>query len=205
WHKGSFQVKGDPGMTVTIQDIAMQAHGANDLPDGIEGGLEAQICYNPENLTYPFGAYICVVDVDPGTAEVTIRRFVAVDDCGTRINPMSSEGQVQGGLTEGVGMALMQMISFDDEGNCLSGSSMDYLTPSAREVPAWENRYTVTPSPHRPLGAKGVGASATVGSAPAVVNAGVDALKPFNVRHADMPLTSSRVWEAMRGNAQASF
>ena len=205
WHKGSFQVKGDPGMTVTIQDIAMQAHGANDLPDGIEGGLEAQICYNPENLTYPFGAYICVVDVDPGTAEVTIRRFVAVDDCGTRINPMIIEGQVQGGLTEGVGMALMQMISFDDEGNCLSGSFMDYLIPTALEVPAWENGYTVTPSPHHPIGAKGVGESATVGSPPAVVNAVVDALKPFNVRHADMPLTPSRVWEAMRGNAQPSF
>lgn len=205
WHKGSFQVKGDPGMTVTIQDIAMQAHGATDLPDGIEGGLEAQICYNPENLTYPFGAYICVVDVDPGTAEVTIRRFVAVDDCGTRINPMIIEGQVQGGLTEGVGMALMQMISFDDEGNCLSGSFMDYLIPTALEVPAWENGYTVTPSPHHPIGAKGVGESATVGSPPAVVNAVVDALKPFNVRHADMPLTPSRVWEAMRGNAQPSF
>ena len=205
WHKGSFQVKGDPGTTVTIQDIAMQAHGANDLPDGIEGGLEAQICYNPENLTYPFGAYICVVDVDPGTAEVTIRRFVAVDDCGTRINPMIIEGQVQGGLTEGVGMALMQMISFDDEGNCLSGSFMDYLIPTALEVPAWENGYTVTPSPHHPIGAKGVGESATVGSPPAVVNAVVDALKPFNVRHADMPLTPSRVWEAMRGNAQPSF
>lgn len=199
WEKGSFHVKGDPTKSVTIQDIAMKAHGAGDLPDGVEGGLEAQICYNPENLTYPHGAYICVVDVDPGTAAVTVRRFIAVDDCGTRINPMIIEGQVHGGLTDGVGMALMEMIAFDEEGNCLGGSLMDYLIPTALEVPSWETGFTVTPSPHHPIGAKGVGESATVGSPPAVVNAVVDALKPFGVRHADMPLTPSRVWEAMQG------
>jgi carbon-monoxide dehydrogenase large subunit len=200
WTKGAFQVKGDPSKSVTIQDIAMKAHGAGDLPEGVEGGLEAQICYNPSNLTYPFGAYICVVDVDPGTAEVKVRRFVAVDDCGTQINPMIIEGQVHGGLTDGVGMALMQMISFDEDGNCLAGSLMDYLIPTAMEVPDWETGHTVTPSPHHPIGAKGIGESATVGSPPAVVNAVVDALKPFGVRHADMPLTPSRVWEAMQGN-----
>ncbi|MDP9827925.1 aerobic carbon-monoxide dehydrogenase large subunit [Kineosporia succinea] len=200
WVKGSFQVKGDPGKAVTIQDIALRAHGAGDLPDGIEGGLEAQICYNPSNLTYPHGAYICVVDIDPGTAAVKVRRFVAVDDCGTRINPMIIEGQVHGGLTDGVGMALMEMISFDEDGNCLGGSLMDYLIPTALEVPDWETGFTVTPSPHHPIGAKGVGESATVGSPPAIVNAVVDALKPFGVRHADMPLTPSRVWETMRGN-----
>jgi aerobic carbon-monoxide dehydrogenase large subunit len=201
WQKGSFQVKGDPSKSVTIQDIAMRAHGAGDLPEGIEGGLEAQICYNPTNLTYPFGAYICVVDVDPGTAQVKVRRFIAVDDCGTRINPMIIEGQVHGGLTDGVGMALMEMIAFDEDGNCLSGSLMDYLIPTALEVPDWETGFTVTPSPHHPIGAKGIGESATVGSPPAIVNAVVDALKPFNVRHADMPLTPSRVWEAMQGRA----
>ncbi|MEZ5377897.1 MAG: aerobic carbon-monoxide dehydrogenase large subunit [Acidimicrobiales bacterium] len=200
WDKGSFHVKGDPSKSVTIQDIAMRAHGAGDLPEGIEGGLEAQICYNPSNLTYPFGAYICVVDVDPGTAEVKVRRFVAVDDCGTQINPMIIEGQVHGGLTDGVGMALMEMISFDEDGNCLAGSLMDYLIPTAMEVPDWETGHTVTPSPHHPIGAKGIGESATVGSPPAVVNAVVDALKPFGIRHADMPLTPSRVWEAMQGN-----
>jgi aerobic carbon-monoxide dehydrogenase large subunit len=199
WQKGSFHVKGDPGRAVTIQDIAMRAHGAGDLPQGIEGGLEAQICYNPENLTYPFGAYICVVDVDPGTAAVKVRRFVAVDDCGTRINPMIIEGQVHGGLTDGVGMALMEMISFDEDGNCVAGSLMDYLIPTALEVPHWETGHTVTPSPHHPIGAKGVGESATVGSPPAVVNAVIDALKPFGIRHADMPLTPSRVWDAMQG------
>ncbi len=204
WVKGSFQVKGDPSKSVTIQDIAMRAHGAGDLPDGMEGGLEAQICYNPENLTYPFGAYICVVDVDPGTAQVTVRRFVAVDDCGTRINPMIIEGQVHGGLTDGVGMALMEMIAFDEDGNCLAASLMDYLIPTALEVPDWETDHTVTPSPHHPIGAKGVGESATVGSPPAIVNAVVDALAPFGVRHADMPLTPSRVWDAMRGAATPS-
>ncbi|MEU4562865.1 aerobic carbon-monoxide dehydrogenase large subunit [Actinoplanes sp. NPDC023936] len=201
WVKGSFQVKGDPGKSVTIQDIAMRAHGAGDLPDGMEGGLEAQICYNPSNLTYPHGAYICVVDIDPGTAEVKVRRFIAVDDCGTRINPMIIEGQVHGGLTDGVGMALMEMISFDEDGNCLGASLMDYLIPTALEVPDWETGFTVTPSPHHPIGAKGVGESATVGSPPAIVNAVVDALKPFGIRHADMPLTPSRVWDAMRGQA----
>ncbi|MBU2668318.1 carbon-monoxide dehydrogenase large subunit [Actinoplanes bogorensis] len=201
WVKGSFQVKGDPAKAVTIQQIAMRAHGAGDLPDGVEGGLEAQICYNPSNLTYPHGAYICVVDVDPGTAQVKVRRFIAVDDCGTRINPMIIEGQVHGGLTDGVGMALMEMISFDEDGNCLGASLMDYLIPTALEVPDWETGYTVTPSPHHPIGAKGVGESATVGSPPAIVNAVVDALKPYGVRHADMPLTPSRVWDAMRGRA----
>ncbi len=200
WDKGSFHVKGDPSKSVTIQDIAMRAHGAGDLPDGIEGGLEAQICYNPPNLTYPHGAYICVVDVDPGTAQVKVRRFIAVDDCGTRINPMIIEGQVHGGLTDGVGMALMEMIAFDEDGNCLGASLMDYLIPTALEVPDWETGYTVTPSPHHPIGAKGVGESATVGSPPAIVNAVVDALKPFGIRHADMPLTPSRVWDAMQGH-----
>jgi carbon-monoxide dehydrogenase large subunit len=203
WTKGEFHVKGDPERSVTIQQIALRAHGAGDLPEGIEGGLEAQICYNPVNLTYPFGAYICVVDVDPGTAVVKVRRFVAVDDCGTRINPMIIEGQVHGGLTDGVGMALMQMIAFDEEGNCLGGSLMDYLIPTALEVPTWETGYTVTPSPHHPIGAKGIGESATVGSPPAVVNAVVDALKPYRIRHADMPLTPSRVWDAMQGHPKA--
>ena len=197
--RGPSTVKGDPSRSVTIQDIAMRAHGAGDLPDGIEGGLEAQICYNPSNLTYPFGAYVCVVDVDPGTAAVKVRRFVAVDDCGTRINPMIIEGQVHGGLTDGVGMALMEIIAFDEDGNCLGGSLMDYLIPTALEVPHWETGHTVTPSPHHPIGAKGVGESATVGSPPAVVNAVVDALKPYGIRHADMPLTPSRVWDAMQG------
>jgi aerobic carbon-monoxide dehydrogenase large subunit len=203
WEKGPparWGVRGDPEKGVTIQDIAMAARGSIALPDGVEAGLDAEVVYDPPNLTFPFGAYVCVVDVDPGTAAVTVRRFVAVDDCGVRINPMIVEGQIHGGLTDGVGMALMEMIAFDEEGNCLGASLMDYLIPTAVEVPEWETDFTVTPSPHHPLGAKGVGESATVGSPPAIVNAVCDALAPFGVRHMDMPCTPSRVWEAMQGN-----
>ena len=197
WEKGRFFVKGDPSSGSTIADIAMAAHGAVDLPEGVEGSLEAQTTYNPPELTYPFGAYVCVVDIDPWTGETKVRRFVAVDDCGTRINPMIIEGQVHGGLADGVGMALMQIIDFDEFGNCLGGSFMDYLLPTAIDVPDWETDYTVTPSPHHPIGAKGVGESATVGSPPVIMNAIVDGLAPFGVRHIDMPATPSRVWEAI--------
>jgi carbon-monoxide dehydrogenase large subunit len=205
WDKGVFSVRGVPGAQVTIQEIARRAHGPGDLPEGVEGALDAQISYSPDNLTYPFGAYICVVDVDPGTAAVEVRRFVAVDDCGVRINEMIVEGQIQGGLADGVGIALMEIVSFDEDGNCLNASLMDYLIPTALEVPDWENGSTVTPAPHHPIGAKGVGESATVGSPPAVVNAVIDALEPYGVRHVDMPLTPSRVWEAMRGNAEPPY
>jgi carbon-monoxide dehydrogenase large subunit len=202
WEKGRWFVKGDPEKGATIQEIAMAAHGTIDLPEGVEGGLDAETVYDPPNLTFPFGAYICVVDVDAGTGVVKVRRFVAVDDCGTRINPMIIEGQVHGGLTDGVGMALMELIAFDEEGNCLGGSLMDYLIPTALEVPDWETGFTVTPSPHHPIGAKGIGESATVGSPPTIVNAVVDALKPYGVRHMDMPCTPARVWDAMEGKAQ---
>jgi carbon-monoxide dehydrogenase large subunit len=197
WEKGRWFVSGDPEQGATIQEIAMAARGSVELPPGVEGGLDAETVYDPPNLTFPFGAYICVVDVDPGTAKVKVRRFIAVDDCGTRINPMIIEGQVHGGLTDGVGIALMELMAFDEEGNCLGGSLMDYLIPTAVEVPDWETDHTVTPSPHHPLGAKGIGESATVGSPPAIVNAIVDALAPYGVRHLDMPCTPARVWEAM--------
>jgi carbon-monoxide dehydrogenase large subunit len=204
WEKGRFFVKGDPERGKTIQEIAMGAHGSVHLPDGIEGGLDAETVYNPPNLTYPFGAYICVVDVDAGTGKVVVRRFLAVDDCGTRINPMIIEGQVHRGLTDGVGMALMEIIDFDEQGNCLGGSFMDYLLPTAMECPDWETDFTVTPSPHHPIGAKGVGESATVGSPPCIINAIVDALKPYGVRHIDMPATPGRVWEAIQKGKQAT-
>jgi carbon-monoxide dehydrogenase large subunit len=204
WTKGAFHVAGDPSMAVGIAAIARYAYGGT-LPDGVEGGLSAQLTYDPPELTNPYGAYLCVVDVDPQTAAVTVRRFIAVDDCGARINPMIVEGQIHRGLADGIGMALMEMIAFDDLGNCLGGSLMDYLLPTALEVPDFETGMTVTPSPHHPLGAKGVGESATVGSPAAVVNAVVDALRPYGVRHVDMPLTPSRVWQAMRGNPQPPY
>src|SRR5215208_4781344 len=202
WEKGRWFVKGNPSQGKTIQEIAMGAHGTLDLPDGVEGNLDETAVYSPPNLTFPFGAYIAVVDVDAGTGQVKVRRFIAVDDCGVRINPMIVEGQIHGGLCDGVGMALMEVISFDEEGNCLNGSFMDYLIPTALEVPDWELGETVTPSPHHPIGAKGVGESATVGSPPAIMNAIVDALEPYGVRHMDMPATPARVWDAMNGKAQ---
>jgi aerobic carbon-monoxide dehydrogenase large subunit len=199
WADGRWQVRGDPGQGKNIAEIAMAAHSGLELPDGVEGHLDAAAVYNPPNLTYPFGAYICVVDVDPGTGKVIVRRFIAVDDCGVRINPMIVEGQVHGGLADGLGMALMEVIQFDSDGNCLGGSFMDYLLPTSMECPSWELGATVTPSPHHPIGAKGVGESATVGSPAAVVNAVIDALAPFGVRHADMPLTPAVVWRAIQG------
>ncbi|WP_083786078.1 aerobic carbon-monoxide dehydrogenase large subunit [Nakamurella multipartita] len=196
---GRWQVKGDPEQGKTIAEIAMLSHGTLELPEGVEGHLDASVVYDPPNLTYPFGAYICVTDVDPGTGQVKVRRFIAVDDCGPRINPMIVEGQVHGGLADGIGMALMQLIAFDADGNCVGGSFMDYLLPTALECPSYELGETVTPSPHHPLGLKGVGESATVGSPPAVVNSVLDAIAPFGVRHADMPLTPANVWMAMQG------
>jgi aerobic carbon-monoxide dehydrogenase large subunit len=197
--RGTFSIKGDPTMSKTIQEVALAAHGSMELPEGVEGHLDAACVYDPPNLTYPYGAYICVVDVDAGTGVVKVRRFIAVDDCGTRINPMIVEGQIHGGLADGIGMALMEVIAFDEGGNCLGGSFMDYQLPTAMECPSWELGETVTPSPHHPIGAKGVGESATVGSPAAVVNAVLDALKPYGVRHADMPLTPAQVWRTIQG------
>jgi len=199
WEKGRWFVRGVPGQGKTIADIALAAHSSLELPEGVEGHLDATCVYNPPNLTYPFGAYICVVDVDAGTGQVKVRRFIAVDDCGVRINPMIVEGQIHGGLADGIGMALMQVIAFDTDGNCLGASFMDYLLPTSMECPTWELGETVTPSPHHPIGAKGVGESATVGSPAAVVNAVIDALAPYGVRHADMPLTPANVWSTMQG------
>jgi aerobic carbon-monoxide dehydrogenase large subunit len=199
WELGRWHVKGDPSQGRTIQEIALLAHSNLELPEGVEGHLDASCVYNPPNLTYPYGAYIAVVDVDPGTGQVDVRRFIAVDDCGPRINPMIVEGQIHGGLADGVGMALMQAIAFDRTGNCLGGSFMDYLLPTSLECPSWELGETVTPSPHHPIGAKGVGESATVGSPAAIANAVIDALAPFGVRHADIPLTPAQVWMAMQG------
>ena len=199
WADGKWQVRGDPEKARGIAEIAMAAHGALELPDGVEGHLDAETVYDPPNLTFPFGAYICVTDVDPGTGMVKVRRFIAVDDCGVQINPMIVEGQVHGGLADGVGMALMQVIAFDSDGNCLGGSFMDYLLPTSVECPSWELGGTVTPSPHHPIGAKGIGEAATVGSPAAVVNSVLDALAPFGLRHADMPLTPAGVWSALQG------
>ncbi len=195
WKDHKFQVKGVPDKAKTMQEIAFAAY--TNLPPGMEAGLEAVDYYDPPNMTFPFGSYICVVDIDKETGEVKIRRFVAVDDCGTIINPMIVEGQIHGGLTMGLAPALLEEIEYDENGNIQGGSFMDYLLPTAVETPKWETAKTTTPSPHHPLGAKGVGESATVGAPAAIANAVVDALSPLGVTHIDIPITPWKVWSLL--------
>ena len=196
WENGKFFVKGSPDRSKTIQEIAFAAY--TNHPQGMEAGLEAVDYYDPPNLTFPFGSYICVVDIDKGTGQVTVRRFVAVDDCGNIINPMIVDGQIHGGLTMGFAPALYEEITYDELGNNLNGTFMDYLLPTAVETPAWETDKTVTPSPHHPIGAKGVGESATVGAPPAIANAVVDALWHLGVRNVDIPMTPQKIWRILR-------
>jgi aerobic carbon-monoxide dehydrogenase large subunit len=196
WEPGKFSVKGAPGKSKTIQEIAFAAY--TNFPQGMEPGLEAVNYYDPPNLTFPFGTYIAVVDIDKGTGEVKVRRFIAVDDCGNIINPMIVEGQVHGGLTEGLAIAFMQEITYDESGNVQGGTFMDYLVPTAVETPHWETGHTCTPSPHHPLGAKGVGESPNVGSPAAFVNAVVDALSHLGVKHIDMPLSPWKIWQILK-------
>jgi aerobic carbon-monoxide dehydrogenase large subunit len=195
WRDYKFQVAGVPAKSVTMKDVAFAAY-TNPGPN--EPGLEATNYYDPPNMTFPYGTYIAVVDVDKDTGEVKVRRFLAVDDCGTVINPLVVEGQIHGGLTEGFAIAFMQEIQYDGEGNNLNTNFTDYLLPTSLETPHWETANTVTPSPHHPLGAKGVGESPNVGSPAAFVNAVIDALSPLGVRHIDMPITRDKVWRAIR-------
>jgi carbon-monoxide dehydrogenase large subunit len=196
WERGKFSVKGSPERSKTIQECAFAAY--TNLPEGMQPGLEGVHYYDPPNMTYPFGTYAVVVDVDKGTGQVKVKRMVAVDDCGVRINPMIVEGQIHGGLAEGFGIAFMQLITFDDEGNCIGSNFMDYLIPGSWETPKFELGETTTPSPHHPIGAKGVGESPTVGSPAAYVNAVIDALSPYGITNIDMPVTSDKVWAALR-------
>ncbi len=192
---GRFSVKGAPDKAKTIQEVAFAAY--TDLPEGMEAGLEGVTYYDPPNMTFPFGTYCVVVDIDKGTGRWQVRKMVAVDDCGVRINPMIVEGQIHGGLTEGFAIAGMEHIQFDEEGNCIGQNFTDYLVPTAWETPRFETYATVTPSPHHPIGAKGVGESATVGSPAAYVNAVLDALAPLGITNIDMPVTSDKVWAAL--------
>ena len=195
WNDYKFQVKGVPSKVVTMKEAAFAAY---TNPGQNEPGLEATHYYDPPNMTFPSGAYIAVVDIDRDTGEVKVRRFLAVDDCGTVINPLVVEGQIHGGLTEGFAIAFMQEIQYDAEGNNLNTNFTDYLLPTSLETPRWETANTITPSPHHPIGAKGVGESPNVGSPAAFVNAVIDALSPLGVRHIDMPITRDKVWRAIR-------
>ena len=196
WEPGKFFVKGAPERSKTIQDIAFAAY--TNHPQGMEAGLEATHYYDPPNLTFPFGSYICVMDIDPKTAEMKIRRFVAIDDCGNIINPMIVTGQIHGGLAMGIAPAMYEELIYDDDGNILNGTFMDYLLPTSVETPNWETGHTITPSPHHPLGAKGVAESPTVGAPPAVANAVVDALSHLGVTHVDIPVTPFKVWKILK-------
>ena len=193
WEVDRFKVKGGPGQEKTMKEVAWAAY--NNVPEGMEPGLEAVDYYDPPNFTYPFGIYLCVLDIDKRTGETTVRRFYALDDCGTRINPMIIEGQIHGGLTEGFAVAMGQEMPFDEQGNLLGNTLMDYFVPTFVETPHWETDYTVTPSPHHPLGAKGVAESPHVGSIPCFTSAIVDAFAHLDVTHMDMPHSAWRVWQ----------
>jgi aerobic carbon-monoxide dehydrogenase large subunit len=194
WDIDQFRVKGVPERAKTMQEIAWAAY--HRVPPGMEPGLEAVSYYDPPNMTYPFGAYICVMDIDVDTGTHKVRRFYALDDCGTRINPMIIEGQVHGGLTEAYGIAMGQEIAYDEMGNVKGASFMDFFLPTAVETPKWETDFTVTPSPHHPIGAKGVGESPNVGGVPCFANAVNDAFKFLGSTHISMPHDAWRVWTA---------
>lgn len=196
--EGRYQVKGAPDSSLTLAQIAERAY-TDDLPDDIDPGLESTDFFKPPELIYPFGAHLAVVDVDPDTGIVTVRDYVSVDDCGPRISPLIVAGQVHGGLAQGIAQALFEEIVYDENGQLLSGSLMDYTLPRADDLPWFQVEQTVTPTPHNPLGAKGIGEAATIGSTPAIVNATVDALRHLGVVNLDMPLRPEKIWRAVNG------
>jgi carbon-monoxide dehydrogenase large subunit len=194
---GKFFVKGSPDKAKTIQDIALMANVAWNMPAGVEAGLEASSFYDPPNFTYPFGAHLAVVELDPETGQVDVARYVAVDDCGPQINPVIVEGQVHGGVVQGIGQALWEGAVYDENGQLLTGSMLDYALPRADRLPDIEVLSTVTPSPHHPIGVKGIGEAGTIASTAAVYNAVIDAMAPFGVETIRMPMTPERVYNAI--------
>ena len=197
---GKFFVKGSPDAFKTIQEVVLMATVAWDLPEGMDPGFEESQFYDPPNFVYPFGAHIAIVEVEPITGAVTLLRYIAVDDCGPQINPVIVAGQIHGGVVQGIGQALCEGAIYDDKGQLLTGSMMDYTMPRADMFPNFELDHTVTPSPHHPVGVKGVGETGTIASTPTVYNAVIDALAPFGVEQIEMPLTSYRVWQAIQDN-----
>src|SRR6058998_3761352 len=196
--EGRYQVKGVPDKALTLDAIAAKAYGEG-LPEGIESGLESTEFFRPPNLVYPFGAHVAVVEADRETGRVTVRDFISVDDCGVRISPILVAGQVHGGLAQGIAQALLEELVYSPDGQLVTGSLMDYALPHADDLPSFVTDQTVTPTPRNPMGAKGIGEAATIGATPAIVNAVVDALRSFGVRHLDMPLRPERLWQALKG------
>ena len=196
---GKLLVKGNSGRSINFKEVVTVAYNAVKLPRGMEPGLEATRFFEPSNFTFPFGTHVCVVEIDEETGEPRITKYVAVDDCGNVINPLLVEGQIHGGLVQGIGQALHEEVVYDENGQLLTGSLMDYAIPRAHDFPEFELDRTVTPSPVNPLGLKGVGEAGTIGSTPAVVNAVVDALAPFGITHIDMPVRSEKIWRILKG------
>jgi aerobic carbon-monoxide dehydrogenase large subunit len=201
---GRINVKGVPKRSLTIPQIAQRAREAKNLPKGVNADLSADATFEPANFTFPFGTHICVVEVEPETGNVEVKKYVAVDDCGKVINPLLVDGQVQGGIAQGLGQALYEGVVYDENGQLLTGSLMDYALPRAADLPRLQLARTETPSPVNPLGIKGIGEAGTIGSTPAVVSAVVDALAPFGVAHIDMPLTPQKIWSLCQGKKAAS-
>jgi carbon-monoxide dehydrogenase large subunit len=195
---GKWSVKGAPGKSKAWGEVALMAYLAHNIPQGMEPGLEATSFYDPVNFTFPFGAHVAVVEVDPDTGQVKLLRYVAVDDVGLVINPMIVDGMVHGGIAQGVGQALWEHGVYNDDGQLLSATMMDYAMPKADQLPSYETDRTVTPSPVNPLGVKGAGETGTIAATPTVVNAVVDALAPLGITHIDLPLTASRIWTAVK-------
>ena len=195
---GQFFVRGAPDQAKSIQEIALMANVAWNMPEGMEPGLEASAFYDPPNFVYPFGAHVAVVDVDVDNGHIELRRYLAVDDCGPQINPMIVEGQVHGGVVQGAGQALWEGAVYDEGGQLLTGSMQDYALPKAHMVPDIETLSSETPSPHNPLGVKGIGETGTIASTVTIYNAVIDALRPLGVTRLEMPLTPERVWQAIQ-------
>jgi carbon-monoxide dehydrogenase large subunit len=200
YHNGKIQVKGDPSKSMTTAECGFLAFMGDKLPPGLEPGLDATRRFEPPNFVFPFGTHICVVEVDAQTGQVTVEKYFAVDDCGRLLNPMIAEGQVHGGIAQGLSQALFEEVVYDDDGQLLTGTLMDYAIPHAEQVPHYELGHTVTPTTVNPLGIKGIGEAGTIGSTPAVANAVIDALAPFGVVHIDMPLKPEKLWTAMHAS-----
>ncbi len=198
YEDGRFFVKGSPDKFKTIQDISLMANVAWNMPPGMEPGMEASQFYDPPNFVYPFGTHIAIVEVDAETGKVDLKRYIAVDDCGPQINPVIVNGQIHGGIVQGIGQALCEGAVYNEDGQLLTGAMTDYAVPRADMFPTFEIDHTVTPSPHHPLGVKGVGETGTIASTPTVYNAVIDALRPLGVEQIEMPLTAPRVWAAIQ-------
>jgi carbon-monoxide dehydrogenase large subunit len=201
---GAFRVRGTPDSGRTLADCALAVFAAHDLPEGVEPTLDADDVYDPVNFSFPHGTHLCAVEVDTETGKVSIRAYVAVDDVGRVVNPMIVEGQVHGGVAQGVAQALFEEAVYDADGNLLTGTFVDYTPPSAADLPDIVSDRTETPAPDHPLGTKGVGEAGTIASTPAVVNAIVDALRPYGVDDVPMPCTPERVWRAIRNGGDRS-